>query len=75
MGVSYEDGIAENPAEYRSAVRPSERDSFFNDMYHLSFEELRIKYGLPATVTFIRKVKAFIRKILISTKIIGGVRR
>ena len=70
--VSYEDGVAGNPAEYRSAVRPPERGGFFDDMHHLSFEELRMKYGLPATVPFKRKAKAFIKKILISAKIIGG---
>lgn len=70
--VSYEDGVAGNPAEYRSVARPLERDCFFDDMHHLSFEELRMKYGLPATVSFKRKVKAFVKKILISAKIIRG---
>ena len=70
--VSYEDGVAGNTAEYRSVARPLERDCFFDDMHHLSFEELRMKYGLPATVSFKRKVKAFVKKILISAKIIRG---
>lgn len=68
--VSYSDGVRWNSAEFQSVSRPKERDCFFVDMQKMSFEELRLKYGLPATVPFKRKVKAFIKRILISA--IGG---
>lgn len=70
--VSYMDGVKCNPAEFQSVSRPKERDLFFVDMQKMSFEELRLKYGLPSTMPFKRKVKAFIKKVLIKAKIIGG---
>lgn len=42
--VSYEDGVKENPVEYKSVERPSERDTFFGNMNKMSFEKLRNKY-------------------------------
>lgn len=70
--VSYEDGIAGNRAEYKSAVRPPQRDIFFEDMSNLSFEELKRRYGMPIQVSLKRKIKSSLKKILIKTKIIRG---
>lgn len=71
--VSYEDGVKGNPAEYRSCVRPSERDKFFEDMRTMRFEELKEKYAAPIRYSLKtrvkRKIKATIRKIL---RVIGG---
>ena len=74
--VSYEDGVAGNKAEYRSAARPVWRDTFFTDMNKMTFEELKGKYGMPIPVPMKRKIKAGIKKVLIKAKIIllgGGV--
>lgn len=42
--VSYEDGVKENPVEYKSVERPSERDTFFDNMNKMPFEKLKNKY-------------------------------
>ena len=71
--VTYESGVKGNPAEYRSCVRPSERDKFFEDMRTMRFEELKEKYAAPIRYSLKtrvkRKIKATIRKIL---RVIGG---
>ena len=71
--VSYEDGVAGNKAEYKSAERPTQRDTFFVDMDNMIFEELKGKYGVPTPVPLKRKIKSGIKKMLIKVKIIGGV--
>lgn len=68
--ISYEDGVASNRAEYMSASRPAQRDTFFDDMRTLSFDELKKKYGTPTPVPLKRKVKSGIKKILIRAGII-----
>ncbi len=70
--VSYTEGVAYNRAEYQSALRPVQRDVFFDDMSVLPFEELRKKYGTPTPVPLKRKIKSGIKKALIRAKIIGG---
>ena len=70
--VSYEDGVKYNPAEYRSAVRPVQRDTFFDDMYHMAFEELKMKYGTPAPISIKRKIKLGVKKILIKAGLCEG---
>ena len=71
--VSYEDGVKGNPAEFRSCVRPIQRDSFFDDMQNMSFEELEQKYAAPIKLSFVtkvkRKTKKAIKKVL---RVIGG---
>lgn len=42
--VSYEEGVASNPAEYKSCERPPQRSDFFLDMHSMSFEDLASKY-------------------------------
>lgn len=74
--VSYEDGIMANPAEYRSAKRPSERSYFFDDMDAMSFKELKNKYAVPTPVSLKCKIKKTIKNVLLKTpvsKFIGGV--
>ena len=41
---SYEDGIRQNPSEYKSAVRPENRIQFFKDLETDNFTELFRKY-------------------------------
>lgn len=71
--VPYEDGVRSNPAEYKSCARPLQRDMFFDDMHHISFEELEKKYAEPRKVPFMsrvkRKIKNTIKTIL---RTIGG---
>ncbi|WP_252198160.1 Coenzyme F420 hydrogenase/dehydrogenase, beta subunit C-terminal domain [Clostridium sp. MCC353] len=71
--VSYEDGIKENPSEYRSSKRPRQRNTFFADMHNISFEELQKKYGTPIEYSLKtrvnRKLKKTVKKML---QLIGG---
>lgn len=72
--VSYEAGVKGNPSEYKSCTRPLQRDTFFHDMYVMSFEDLEKKYILPVKVTIRsrvkRKIKVMIKYVL--CKILGG---
>lgn len=73
--VTYEDGVRGNRAEYSSVKRPAERDTFFNDMTEMSFEELKAKYGMPSRISLKSKVKKSIKKLILKTpasKFIGG---
>lgn len=66
--VSYQDGVRGNLAEYASVSRPKERDTFFDDMNALPFEELAKKYEADKKVPFveriIRKAKSLAKKLL-----------
>lgn len=61
--VSYEAGVKCNPAEYKSCVRPSQRDTFFDDMQAMSFEELEAKYAMPIKYSLRTRVKNKIKNI------------
>ena len=73
--VSYKDGVRGNPAEYKSCARPIQRNTFFDDMQRMSFEELKQKYAAPIKLSFVtkvkRKAKKAIKKVL---RVIGGGR-
>ena len=62
--VSYEDGVRSNPAEYKSCARPTQRNTFFDDMQRMSFEELKQKYAAPIKVSFMTKVKRKVKKAI-----------
>lgn len=66
--VSYEDGVKSNPSEYKSVARPRQRDTFFEDLDKLSFEEMTKKYAADIRIPFKRrvlnKIKRTIKKIL-----------
>lgn len=70
--VSYADGVKSNPAEFRSCSRPVQRDSFFDDMHRMNFEELKKKYAvsikLPCKIRIKRKIKETIKSVI---RIIG----
>ena len=73
--VAYEDGVKSNPAEYKSCCRPSQRDTFFEDMDAMEFEELEKKYASPIKVTFKSRVKRKIKNTIKSAlRAIGGGR-
>lgn len=55
--VSYDDGVKNNPSEYMSCVRPSERDNFFKDMDEMDFEKLERKYVPLIQLTFKERLK------------------
>ena len=58
--VSYEDGIKGNPAEYKSCVKPPERETFFEDMRNMSFLKLKKKYLYVSPFRrVVRKIKTF----------------
>ena len=66
--VSYEEGVKGNPSEYSSVARPQQRDTFFEDLEKMSFEEMEKKYAADIKVSFprkvVRKIKRTIKKIL-----------
>ena len=66
--VTYEDGVRENPAEYRSPIKPEQRNHFFCDLETLTFTEMIEKYAspkkVPRSVIIKRKIKSLIRKAL-----------
>ena len=62
--VTYEAGVKGNPAEYKSCIRPSQRDTFFDDMYTMSFEELEEKYAAPIKYSLKTRVKRKVKKIM-----------
>jgi coenzyme F420-reducing hydrogenase beta subunit len=60
--VTYEEAIKENSAEYKSVNRPMQRDTFFEDMCKLSFEELSKKY---VEQSIWRKIKRKAKRIFL----------
>ena len=73
--VSYEDGVRSNPAEYRSCRKPPQRDTFFQDMHYMSFDELEKRYAAPIKATFKSRVKRKIKNTIKSViRVIGGGR-
>ena len=71
--VSYEDGVSGNKAEYQSAKRPNQRDSFFLDMENLTFDDLSKIYAVPIKVPVKTKIKRQIKKIVMPVlRIFGG---
>lgn len=62
--VSYEEGVKHNSAEYKSVLRPAERNVFFKDMHEMSFEELEKKYAGPVRVSKKQLIKVIAKKIL-----------
>ena len=45
--VHYEDAVRSNRAEHSSAIRPPERDRFFEDLDQLGYAAVERKYGSP----------------------------
>lgn len=71
--VSYESGVKGNPAEFRSCARPQQRDTFFDDMHSLSFEELENKYAALIKKSFKSRIKGKVKNTVKNVlKIIGG---
>ena len=66
--VSYEEGVKGNPSEYKSVARPQQRESFFEDLDKLSFEEMAKKYAadrkVPLKTRLVGKIKHFIKRVL-----------
>ena len=66
--VSYEEGVKENPSEYKSVTRPQQRDTFFEDLDKVSFEEMAKKYAadmkIPLKRRAVNKLKRIIKRIL-----------
>ena len=72
--VTYEDGVRKNPSEYSSVKRPVLRDTFFEDMNKMSFEELSKKYAQSYKPSLKQRVKHKIKTILLGSKNkVGGV--
>lgn len=62
--VTYEEGVRQNPSEYRSVKRPEERDTFLKNMQKFSFQQLEKEYNLPKKVPIKNRVKKRMRRIL-----------
>lgn len=63
--VTYEDGVKQNPSEYKSSARPERRSEFFSDMEKLSFKDLYDKYcpGTKSRKIVFNKIKRIVKKI------------
>lgn len=61
--VNYAEGVRSNPAEYRSPVRPKERDTFFKDLDNISFLEMAKKYASPIKIPISTKIRKLARNI------------
>lgn len=71
--VSYEEGVRGNPAEYKSCARPMQRNTFFDDMQSMSYEELEKKYAAPIKVSLVTRAKRKTKKTIKSLlRVIGG---
>lgn len=71
--VSYEDGVKGNPAEFKSCDRPIQRDTFFDDMHSMSFEELEHKYAALMKVSLKKRIKRKIKnKMKFVIRVIRG---
>lgn len=68
--VSYEDGVKSNPSEYKSVARPQQRDTFFEDLDKLSFDEMVKKYAADRKVPFKRRVINKIKRTI--KRMFGG---
>ena len=74
--VTYEAGVKGNPAEYKSCARPSQRATFFDDMYTMRFEELEGKYVVPIKYPLKTRAKRKVKKIIKNVlRVIGGGQR
>ena len=66
--VPHEEGVKGNPSEYKSVARPQQRDTFFEVLDKLSFDEMAKKYAADRKVPFkrrvVNKIKRTIKKIL-----------
>lgn len=69
--VSYEDGVKSNPSEYKSVARPQQRDTFFEDLDKLSFDEMAKKYAADRKVPLKRRVINKIKRTI--KRMFGGV--
>lgn len=69
--VSYEEGVRSNSAEYSSVPRPHQRDTFFEDLDKMPFEEMEKKYAADIQVPLRNRVVGKIKRII---KIILGGR-
>lgn len=73
--VSYEDGVRSNPAEFRSCIRPQQRNIFFEDMHNMTFDELRMKYAAPIQVGYSTRIKRKMKQLICKIMVNGGVHK
>lgn len=64
LKVPYEDAIKNNPAEYSSAKRPAQRETFFTDMAEMDFGQLYARYVPPSHPSLKKRIKLKVRRIL-----------
>lgn len=62
--VSYEEGVRENPSEYRSVERPPQRDTFFINLGKLPFEKMKRKYAADSKPVFFQRVVNMLKNIM-----------
>ena len=69
--VDYNNAIRENPAEYRSAIRPLQRDMFFSDLQSRSFKFMIRKYAPDTKKIRLRNLWRKAKRIV--KNCVGGV--
>lgn len=66
--VTYEEGVQCNPSEYKSCTRPTQRNTFFEDMKVCDFEGLQKKYIVLKRNSLVgkvkRKAKCIVKRVL-----------
>ncbi|QWT54144.1 Coenzyme F420 hydrogenase/dehydrogenase, beta subunit C-terminal domain [Eubacterium sp. MSJ-33] len=62
--VTYEAGVNGNPSDYKSPVRPSQRDGFYHDLNQLKFSDLIFKYAKPSKLSLKTKIKMKLKPVV-----------
>ncbi|WP_394917632.1 Coenzyme F420 hydrogenase/dehydrogenase, beta subunit C-terminal domain [uncultured Robinsoniella sp.] len=72
--TEYKAAIQYNSAEYKSVMRPFEREVLFEDLNNKSFDEMIKRYGMSFNLSLKRKLKRKLKTILVRTNVWGGVK-
>lgn len=70
--VDYNDAVRDNPAEYRSAIRPLQRDTFFPDLQSHSFNYMIRKYAPDTKKIRLRNLWRKAKRIVKNCVFFGG---
>lgn len=70
--VTYEEGVRCNFVEYRSVIRPPERDRFFDDMQAMDFAQLKARYAAPSLGSVIKQIKKILKSLIKTDKMKGS---
>lgn len=62
--VSYKDVLRYNPSECKSAEKPRQRDSFYEDLLQMNYIDLYKKYSISKLSSIITRIQNKIKRIL-----------